>query len=253
MNNLQDVYQLNYLEVTGIAGFKPRMRCFMKFNQNLEYLYLGKHKGDYYVHKKIRLRNPHIWLRRDNVKFSIVTLAGLYPCSTRFKDVPNVLVDIDRSQYVKTMMQTAQSSDVDFSPTWPHSYLTDHGEWKGSPYLLQLQYQLTVSKNQRFWIQSFDEDNFNGFIQDSKMTLRLNSTTTPIDFRGVFHIQNKQWSGSMEFFSKSWRQLLTEFFPTRVPFHSIDIAPGFKEKLIRTLVEIDVSFSIDYHSSSLWF
>ena len=249
MKNMKDILQLNYLEVTGVGNIKPHFKCFRRSNPDSQFLYLGKHKGDYYVHKKFLLKNPLVWLNNDNGIFSIYVMAGFYPCSDRSKDIANVVVEIVPSTYKttpKTLMKTAQDSDVDFYPAWPHTYLTDHGEWKGSAYLLQLESQMTVSKSSKYILINFDKDIFQGYIQDQKMTLKLSPTSKPIEFLGLFDIKNNKWIGAMELLSyHNWKQFFLDFFPIKVPFHpTIYIVPDFKTKLVETIDSIEVGLNL---------
>ena len=246
MKNMNKILQLIHLNVSGVADIKPHFRCFRKSNAGEQYLYLGKHKGDYYVHKKFRLRNPLIWLRNDNGVFSIFIMAGFYPCSHRVKDIANMVVKIEPLTYVfnpKTVMKSAYQSDFDFYPTWPHHYLTDHGEEMGSAYLLKLESQMTVSKNDKQIHMIFEKNSYRGEVIDSNMALKINPTSKPIFFHGSYSIESNAWTGSLVLYnSHNWRQFFTEFFPTHLPFHSeFPIASDFKTKLVKTMASIEVS------------
>ena len=241
------ISQLNFLEVTGVVKRKSFLKCSYSGFSSLTYFYLGKYNGDYYVHKKIRLRNPLIWLREDEGLFSIFILAGFYPCSNRVKDVPNVKVELGSYASV-TMMKSPLKSNIDFYQTWPHHYLTDHGEWSGSAYLLQLESQMKVSENHKFLKIDFRNDTFDGLVKDGEMTIKSNQTSKPIICNGDYTFKNNDWSASLILKNEhNWKQFFTEFFPTHLPFHpKIQIASDFKTKLINIIENLKVSLNFKF-------
>ena len=219
------------------------MRCTV-YNEytyfDYEIFYLGRHKGHYYAQKKFRFDNPYLWLRVKDSTYSIVALAGFYPCHNLRKDSPNVSFYPDPRKPSQTIMKSSRFGNVPFYPTWPHHRFTEHGEWHGSTVYKYMEKHMRLS-NTKFWMQTFEKDQFDGFITDRVTTMQYNTTTKPIQMTSKFEISNKYWQGSIIIGENSWKAFIADFLPMELPFVSISLPVGFHKNFIDTFEKIEVS------------
>ena len=246
LSDEKTIHQLNNLKVKGIGGFKSHFKCYKTNYGYDQYYYLGRHKGYYYAHKEFRFHKPHLWLRKRYDTFSIIALAGLFPCADRISDDSNVFLSVDYYDPSKTLMKSSiypsSSRKIDFYQSWPHVHYVDHGEWVHGNIYKYFKDGMKLSNWKRSWEQSFVKDKFEGTIIDEETTLQYDSTSKIIPIHSEFHMSNNYWDGSITMYGESSKDFIREFLPTNIPFFNINLPDGFHNRFPDHFKQIYVSY-----------
>ena len=105
------VRQLNYLKISGIAGFKPLMKCnktiqaLEKYPDQIEYYYLGQYKGVYHLTKMLNVDDPHFYLEKSGNTFSIWAIVKFYPCPSHQTKDANAKLFLNSYNSAETVLQ----------------------------------------------------------------------------------------------------------------------------------------------------
>eukprot|EP00111_Clytia_hemisphaerica_P006584 TCONS_00019086-protein len=162
------IKQSKHFKITGLEGFLYDHRCYA---DGFDYRFIGSKSGLLRLSNKLSLLNPHFFTMKErrnpfSDEWSIAAFGKFYPCSDEQNNAFNADVKID--DYGNTVMKVRDMKT--FNATWPHYYLSDHGEPLSSIHVFDLEKYMHFTPATEM-LAFLTDSNYEIIVEDQRLQL----------------------------------------------------------------------------------
>ena len=241
-----DVSHFVHTKISGLQSNPPKMIC-QPFNATFgnpeTYYYLGLFNGTFDVAQGRSLKDPHFFLHKSHNQWALAAAGKFYPCTNQALDIYNArLKPVVGSQLDNLIIV----SHVQFRPSWPHLYMTKHGEPLNSSLLANHEKlfsfpgaTLTTNHHSILWFDHSNKDSVRTqFLANAWLDLQNGDRA---DVHLSFTIEKEYWKVDMDVVNHNWNKLFAAYFPNQNnPFLGIP-NDGLGQKLDKGVFYMHVS------------